>query len=100
MLPELVDDCAAALAALAAAERAAAIAPDPLRRLAAILPRDADVAARIAARLKLSKKARQRLADAGPSDLGANPHALAYRLGTTGAQDRLLIADNPAAAAR
>ena len=99
VLPELVDDCAATLCALAAAERDAAIAPDPLRRLAAILPRDADVGARIAARLKLSKKARQRLADAGPSDLGANPRALAYRLGTTGAQDRLLIANDSAAAA-
>jgi poly(A) polymerase len=99
VLPELVGDSAAALAALAAAEQAASIAPDPLRRLAAILPRDADIGAKIAARLKLSKKARQRLADAGPSDLGANPRALAYRLGTTGAQDRLLIAgDHPAAA--
>jgi poly(A) polymerase len=99
VLPELVDDSAAALAALAAAERAAAIAPDPLRRLAAILPRDAEVAARIAARLKLSKKARKRLADAGPAGLGTNAHALAYRLGTTEAQDRLLIAGDPAAAA-
>ena len=96
ILPELVDDAAVRVAALASAEVATAIAPDPLRRLAAILPRDAALAAKVAARLKLSKKARKRLADAADPALGANPRALAYRSGSATALDRLLLADRPA----
>ena len=61
VIPELVADPGIAVAALAHAEQAAAIPPDPLRRLAAMLPRDPALAERIAVRLKLSKKARKRL---------------------------------------
>ena len=96
ILPELVADAAARVAALASAETAAAIAPDPLRRLAAILPRDATLAARVASRLKLSKKARRRLADAADPALDATPRALAYRKGRDTAHDRLLLANRPA----
>ena len=99
ILPELVNDAAAQVAALAMAEGTAAIPADPLRRLAAILPRDAGLAAKVAARLKLSKKARQRLTIAADLDLDTNPRALAYRAGTEGALDRLLLADRPADAA-
>ena len=93
ILPELVAEPAARVATLARAETAANISPDPLRRLAAILPREAALAAKVAARLKLSKKARKRLADAADPNLGANPRALAYRHGSASAVDRLLLAD-------
>ena len=100
VLPELVEHAAAAIAALAASERAATVQPDPLRRFAAMLPRDPKLASRIAARLKLSKRARKRLALAADADLDLNPNALAYRHGTEGAVDRLLLAGCPADAAK
>jgi poly(A) polymerase len=99
VLPELVADPAPRIAALAAAEAAAGIAAHALRRLAAILPRDPAVALKVAARLKLSKKARQRLAAAASPDLDLNPRALAYRHGLITAQDRLLLAGRSADAA-
>ena len=80
------------LAALVAAEREAGIKLDSLRRLAALLPPDPKVAERIAARLKLSNKAKKRLSSAANSDLGLGPRPLAYRLGIEGAIDRLLLA--------
>ncbi len=83
------------LAALVAAEVAAFVEPHPLRRLACLLPRDPEVAARVAARLKMSNKARKRLASAADPSLGPNPRALAYRIGTEGAVDRLLLAGRP-----
>ena len=99
VLPELTAAAATAIAALATAERAATIAPAALRRLAAILPRDPSLALRIAARLKLSKRARKRLALAADADLGSAPRPLAYRIGTEAAVDRLLLADRAADAA-
>jgi poly(A) polymerase len=99
ILPELVPDAAARLEALAAAETAAAIPADALRRLAAILPRDGAQALKVAARLKLSKKSRQRLSASANPDLDLNPRALAFRQGATVAQDRLLLADRPRDAA-
>ena len=93
VLPEITS--AEALAALVAAERAAAIAPAALRRLAALLPRDPATADKVAARLKLSKKARKRLALAADSALGSSIHSLAYRAGTEAAVDRLLLAGQP-----
>jgi len=95
ILPELVGDAAARIAALAVAEADADIAPDPLRRLSAMLPQDEALAARVAARLKLSKKARKRLAAAADPGLDLNPRALAYRAGTETALDRLLLASRP-----
>ena len=95
ILPELVGDAAARIAALAVAEADADIAPDPLRRLSAMLPQDEALAARVAARLKLSKKARKRLAAAADRGLDINPRALAYRAGTETALDRLLLAGRP-----
>lgn len=83
----------AALPALIAAEAAAGVAPDPLRRLAALLPADPPLAEAVAARLRLSTAQKKRLATAAARE-GApgDPFALAYRLGTTGAIDRLLLA--------
>ena len=57
------------------------------------------MAEKIAARLKLSNKARKRLACAADARLGTNPEALAYRVGTECAVDRLLLAGKPAKAA-
>lgn len=93
VVPEMVD--AERLAALVGAEREAAIAPDPLRRLAALLPPDPEIASRVAGRLKLSNKAKKRLVSAAEESLGLNPQALAYRIGTDGAVDRLLLAGKP-----
>ncbi len=74
------------------AERAAGLGPEALRRFAALLPADPLVADRVAARLKLSNKARKRLASAATAFDGEQPRALAYRIGTAEAQDRLLLA--------
>ncbi len=84
---------------LVAAERSASIPADPLRRLAALLPRDPDTASRVASRLKLSNKAKKRLASAADSSLGLNPRALAYRIGPESAVDRLLLSGDPSGAA-
>jgi poly(A) polymerase len=97
ILPEV--DRLESLKALIAAERAARIAPDALRRLAALIPQDAEVADDIGARLRLSNKARKRLACAAGRDLGSSPEALAYRIGHDCAVDRLLLAGRPMKAA-
>ncbi|HVF94345.1 MAG TPA: CCA tRNA nucleotidyltransferase [Sphingomonas sp.] len=91
VLPEI--GSANRLAQLVERETASAIAPDPIRRLAALVPPLAAEA--IGARLKLSIADRRRLiaATAGPGSEG--PRALAYRVGTTGAIDRLLLAGAP-----
>jgi len=95
VLPEI--DCASVerLRCLIAAERDAGIAADALRRLAALLPADAVIADRIGSRLKLSNKARKRVAAAAGFDPGS-PQALAYRLGTESGIDRLLLAGRAA----
>ena len=99
VLPEIDVPATDRLAALIAAEQSAPIPADRWRRLAALLPCDALAAEKIAARLKLSNKVRQRMAlAADPADLGpAQAHA--YRLGTESAIDRLLLASRPADAA-
>ncbi|HEY0165133.1 MAG TPA: CCA tRNA nucleotidyltransferase, partial [Sphingomicrobium sp.] len=99
VLPEIDKSSLPALERLIAAEREAQIAADSVRRLAALLPPDAMLAEKIAVRLKLSNKARKRLAIAGTRDLGRNPQTLAYRVGTEGAIDRLLLAGDAAGAA-
>lgn len=83
------------LEALVDAERLAKVSPDPLRRLAALLPPEPDAVASVAARLKLSNKARKRLVSAADRTLGPGPRPLAYRLGSEGAVDRLLLAGRP-----
>ena len=100
VLPEVAAERLSSLEALITAERAAEIASDSLRRLAALLPRDSAAAADVAVRLKLSNKARKRLACAAQRELGTAPEALAYRLGRDCAADRLLLAGGLADAAR
>jgi poly(A) polymerase len=99
VLPEIVPAAIDHLKHLIEAEKSAGISSDPLRRMAALLPAEASVAERIAVRLKLSKQARKRLACAVQGDLGVNPRALAYRIGTDCAVDRLLLAAKPDEAA-
>ena len=96
VLPEIAADRLGSLQALIAAERDAGIAADPLRRLAALLPRETAVAEDIAGRLRLSNKARKRLICAADADASAPPRTLAYRLGNECAVDRLLLAGRAA----
>ncbi|PXA83134.1 polynucleotide adenylyltransferase, partial [Nostoc sp. 3335mG] len=88
VLPEITE--ASRLAALIATEREAGIAPDGVRRLAALLPEDAKVAEQVGARLKLSNADRKRLVLAA-NPVIAPPEVLAYSLDTTGAVDSLLL---------
>jgi poly(A) polymerase len=98
VLPEAGPAQLAALTALAAAEQAQGVAPDALRRIAALLPADRARAEEEAARLRLSKAQRERLAcvAARQAEDNANPRALAYRLGRECAIDRLLLAGTSA----
>lgn len=94
VLPEAGADQLEALAALVVAEQAQGVEPDALRRIAALLPADTSRAEEAAARLRLSKAQRERLACAAARQPGdaANPRALAYRVGSQCATDRLLLA--------
>ena len=99
VLPEIASSRLGRLKRLIAAERATAIDADPLRRLAALLPSDPVVAEDVAARLRLSNKAKKRLVCAiGPAK--GPPAALAYRLGVACAVDRLLLAGHAPQAAQ
>jgi poly(A) polymerase len=91
ILPEIEPRRVADLQALIGSEHAAAIEPEPLRRLAALLPRDPAIAEDVAVRLRLSNKARKRMACAAATGLSSSPQALAYRVGTDCAVDRLLL---------
>jgi poly(A) polymerase len=95
VLPEIGADGVARLSALVAREREAGVSPAPLRRLAALLPADPEIAAAIAARLRLSKRAAKRLVSAAAraSDDPSDPHVLAYRFGSEEAVDRLLLGE-------
>jgi poly(A) polymerase len=92
VLPEIEPDRLCDLEALIEIERQAGIASDPLRRLAALLPREPLTAEKVAVRLRLSNKARKRLSCAAEEDLDSSPQALAYRVGTECAANRLLLA--------
>lgn len=100
VLPEITAERLPMLRGLIATEEQAGIAPDGLRRLAALLPRDAAVAESVAVRLKLSNKARKRLACAAQDRAGSPPQAIAYRLGSDCAVDQLLLARQADAAVR
>ncbi len=78
---------------LVAAEASAGIAPDSIRRLAALLPVDRDVAGAVAARLRLSKRLSSRLISAADESI-EDPHILAWRIGSEEAIDRLLLHSN------
>jgi poly(A) polymerase len=93
-LPEVTAEALPALRTLVDAEAVSGISPDPLRRLAALLPPDPQVAETVAMRLKLSNAARKYLAALAARNARdcAEPRALAYRAGHRVARDRLLLA--------
>ncbi|PSJ37132.1 CCA tRNA nucleotidyltransferase [Allosphingosinicella deserti] len=97
VLPEIVDW--APLERLIAREAQAGLAGDPIRRFAALLPADPDVAGAVGARLRLSNKAVKRLVSAASRQIEASPEILAYRIGREEAVDRLLLGDGDPAAA-
>src|SRR3546814_16776551 len=87
IVPEIDAGGVDRLARLAEAEAVASISPEPIRRLAALLPPVPETAATIAARLKLSNAERKRLAAAQAPIDEATSEALAYRRGANGAVD-------------
>ncbi|MFL6765993.1 MAG: CCA tRNA nucleotidyltransferase [Sphingomicrobium sp.] len=92
VLPEIEQRAITNLRSLIAAEREAGVESDSLRRVTALLPRDPNLVEAIAARLRLSNKARKRLSCSAGAAIGPSPQALAYRLGVGCAVDRLLLA--------
>jgi poly(A) polymerase len=92
VVPEIDAASVQRLESLVDAEREANIAPDPLRRLAALLPRNRGIAESVALRLRLSNKAKKRLGCTAEEGLGSSPEALAYFAGHDCATDRLLLA--------
>lgn len=88
VLPEITD--VPALAALAQAEANAGVAPDAIRRLAALIPPGSAEA--VGARLRLSNADRKRLMAAHDGAGTEGARALAYRVGPAIALDRLLLA--------
>lgn len=91
VLPEVNDLGVVVLATLVRAEQQQGIAPDALRRLAALLPLDSGLAEQIGARLRLSNKARQRLRKAMTLVDATSPEALTYRIGPESAVDQILL---------
>ena len=94
VIPEIGEEAWKALEALVACERKAKAEADPLRRLVSLLPREPAIAGDVAARLKLSNRARKRAACAADA-IDADPRATAYRNGVECAVDRLLLAGRP-----
>ena len=99
VLPEMQSTFVPGLRSLIEAEKQAGIEPDAIRRLASLLPGDPGLAEDIAVRLRLSNKARKRLACAAGRSLGSSSRVLAYRVGMDCAADRLLLAGRPQDAA-
>ena len=91
VLPEIEADALERVHALEATEREAGVAPDPARRLAALLPPDPGIAVAIATRLRLSNNMRKRLGCAADRSTPTGAHELAYRFGRESALDRLLL---------
>lgn len=82
-----------ALARLVAEEQRQDIAPDPIRRLAALLPAEVPLAEQVASRFRLSGAQKKRLATAAARNgKTGDARALVYRLGMAQALDRLLMA--------
>ncbi|MFZ9395090.1 MAG: CCA tRNA nucleotidyltransferase [Erythrobacter sp.] len=93
VLPETTAQQVEVLERVIAAEREQGIAPDPMRRMAALLPPLSEVAETVAARLRLSRAQRGQLvavAGRAPEDVVA-PRALAYRESREVAIDRVLL---------
>lgn len=91
VIPEMDERSIEHLRSLSAREEQARVAPFPLRRLAALLP-NRETADIVAARLKLSNKARKHLAQTlAPVQAGASPRRIAHAIGVESAMDRILL---------
>jgi poly(A) polymerase len=101
VLPEIGPDGVERLERLVEREAGAGLPPHPLRRLVALLPPDPELAAAVAARLRLSNRAARRLTSAATrsADDPQAPEELAYRIGADEAADRILLGDGDASAA-
>jgi poly(A) polymerase len=93
ILPEATATHAEHLCKVIAREAELSFAPDPLRRLAALLPPSPDVAEDVSARLRLSRAQRARLVGAAGRWAADSEdiYALAYILGHDIAVDRLIL---------
>ncbi|QZD95993.1 CCA tRNA nucleotidyltransferase [Qipengyuania gelatinilytica] len=93
VLPECGTREAEKLAELVRQEREYGIAPDAMRRLAAIIPPVPSLAQAVSARLRLSRAQRERLSCVAERDASDSqqPLALAYYEGVECARDRLLL---------
>jgi poly(A) polymerase len=101
VLPEIDRKGVARMRRLCEREKAAGVASDPLRRLAALLPRDAAAAASVATRLRLSNKAAKRLTGALGAEAPLPAEQLAYGIGREAAIDAILLGEaDPGAANR
>ena len=102
VIPEIGGEGVARLTRLVARERMASLPPDALRRFAALLPADPRLAAAVAARLRLSKRAAKRLESAAARSAAdpSDPLVLAYWIGREEGFDRLLLGEGDPAAAR
>jgi poly(A) polymerase len=98
VIPEIEASAWQQLEMLVRTEGVADMSPDPLRRLSALLPRDPQLAGAVAARLKLSNRARKRIGCAAGTEI-SDPEATAYRNGVECAVDRLLLAGQASTAA-
>ena len=92
IIPEIGEDSIDSLRLLIDRERKADLCPySPLLRLVALLPPEPITVEKVAARLKLSNKARQRMTTAAsPPPAHRNAHELAYRMGHEAAIDQIL----------
>ncbi|MEM8826797.1 MAG: CCA tRNA nucleotidyltransferase, partial [Pseudomonadota bacterium] len=92
VIPAFTDDSVADLRRTVAREAACGIAGDAIRRLGAMLPADPEIADGVAARLRLSRVQKRRLAViAGRNSLSANLRGVAFRHSSDAAVDLALI---------
>ncbi|MBV7257078.1 CCA tRNA nucleotidyltransferase [Pacificimonas sp. WHA3] len=100
VLPEIEEAGVAAMRRVIAREKHFGIAPDPLRRLAALLPADVAIAEDVAQRLRLSKTQRLHLVAAAArlAAVPTDPRALAFVHGSRIATDLLLLTEEDVAA--
>jgi poly(A) polymerase len=96
VLPEIGSESGDRLDRVIERERLAGQEPDAIRRLAALLPPDPQVAASVGARLRLANNARDCLValTSGPPSFG-DPRQLAFATGTATALSLLILGDRP-----
>jgi poly(A) polymerase len=93
VLPETSPQHVELLGQVVAAEKSQGFAPDPMRRMAALLPPVTEIAEAVSARLRLSRAQRAHLVAVAarvPDDVNAQ-QALAYRESPAVAADRVLL---------